>query len=57
MRNCRSAARWKPLPPTGIWDAQRAVFGSGYGMEHVNYFAPEGEERFEVPSLPPLERA
>ncbi len=38
-------------PAYGIWDAQRAVFGSGYGMEHVNYFAPEGKERFEVPSF------
>ena len=38
-------------PAYGLWDAERAVFGSGYGMEHVNYFAPEGEERFEVPSF------
>ena len=38
-------------PAYGIWDAQRAVFGSGYGMEHVNYFAPEGEARFEEPSF------
>ncbi len=38
-------------PAYGMWDAQRAVFGSGYGMEHVNYFAPEGEPRFEEPSF------
>ena len=38
-------------PAYGIWDAQRAVFGVGYGMEHVNYFAPEGEPRFETPSF------
>ncbi len=38
-------------PAYGIWDAQRAVFGSGYGMEQVNYFAPEGAERFEQPSF------
>ena len=38
-------------PAYGLWDAERAVFGSGYGMEHVNYFAPEGEERFEQPSF------
>jgi len=38
-------------PAYGLWDAKRAVFGSGYGMEHVNYFAPEGEERFETPSF------
>ena len=34
-------------PAWGIWDAQRAVWGQGYGMEHVNYFAPEGEPRLE----------
>ncbi len=38
-------------PAYGIWDAQRAVWGSGYGMEHVNYFAPDGAGRFEVPSF------
>lgn len=38
-------------PAYDIWDKQRAVFGSGYGMEHVNYFAPEGEERFEAPTF------
>ena len=38
-------------PAYGIWDAQRAVFGSGYGMEHVNYFARPGEARFETPSF------
>lgn len=38
-------------PAYGIWDAQRAVFGCGYGMEHVNYFAPEGEPRFETPTF------
>jgi len=38
-------------PAYGLWDAQRAVFGSGYGMEHVNYFAPKGEPRFEDPSF------
>ena len=38
-------------PAYGLWDAQRAVWGAGYGMEHVNYFAPEGEARYEVPSF------
>jgi len=38
-------------PAYGIWDAQRAVFGSGYGMEAVNYFAPEGHDRYETPSF------
>ncbi|MEL7117384.1 MAG: FAD-dependent oxidoreductase [Pseudomonadota bacterium] len=38
-------------PAYGIWDASRAVFGSMYGMEAVNYFAPEGEERIETPTF------
>ena len=38
-------------PAYGIWKAQRAVFGAAYGMEHVNYFAPEGEALLEVPSF------
>ncbi len=38
-------------PAYGIWKAQNAVFGSGYGLEHVNYFAPPGEEPYEVPSF------
>ena len=38
-------------PAYDIWDKQRAVFGAAFGMEHVNYFAPEGEERFETPSF------
>ncbi len=38
-------------PAYGLWRSQRAVFGAGYGMEAVNYFAPEGEELFETPSF------
>lgn len=38
-------------PAYGIWEQQRAVFGQGYGMEHVNYFAPEGEPLEEIPSF------
>jgi len=38
-------------PAYGLWQAQGAVFGAAYGMEHVNYFAPEGEDRFETPSF------
>ncbi|MBK0400248.1 FAD-dependent oxidoreductase [Limibaculum sp. M0105] len=38
-------------PAWGIWDAQRAVWGAGYGLEHVNYFAPAGEPRAEIPSF------
>ncbi len=38
-------------PAYGLWKARRAVFGAAYGLEHVNYFAPEGEETFETPSF------
>jgi dimethylglycine dehydrogenase len=38
-------------PAYGIWKDVNAVFGQAYGMEHVNYFAPQGEEPFEVPSF------
>ncbi|MFT5218127.1 MAG: dimethylglycine dehydrogenase [Planctomycetota bacterium] len=38
-------------PAYAIWKTQNAVFGDMYGMEQVNYFAPEGEEPWEVPSF------
>ncbi len=38
-------------PAYPIWRAQNAVFGAMYGMEHVNYFAPPGEEPWEIPSF------
>ena len=38
-------------PAYDIWKQQNAVFGQGYGLEHVNYFAPQGEEAFETPSF------
>ena len=38
-------------PAYPLWKQQNAVFGQGYGMEHVNYFALPGEEPFEIPSF------
>ena len=38
-------------PAYDIWKARNAVFGAAYGMEVVNYFAPEGEEPYETPSF------
>ena len=38
-------------PAYAIWQSQNAVFGEMYGMEHVNYFAPDGEEPWEIPSF------
>ena len=41
----------RTTPAYGVWKAQGAVFGSGYGLEHVNYFARPGDEDFEIPSF------
>jgi len=41
----------RTTPAYGIWKAQGAVFGSGYGLEHVNYFARPGDEDYEIPSF------
>lgn len=38
-------------PAYAIWKERRAVFGSAFGTEHVNYFAPEGEALEETPSF------
>ena len=38
-------------PAYGLWAAGNAVFGVGYGLEHVNWFAPAGEPAFEEPSF------
>jgi len=38
-------------PAYGLWKAENAVFGVGYGMEHVNYFAPAGEAPYETPTF------
>ena len=46
-----AARPFHTTPAYGIWQQQNAVFGAGYGMEHVNYFAPPGEEPWEVPSF------
>ncbi len=45
------ARPFRTTPAYGIWQQQRAVFGAAYGMEAVNYFAPEGEPLFETPSF------
>ncbi len=41
----------KTTPLYGIWKSRNAVFGHMFGMEAVNYFAPEGEEPYEIPSF------
>ncbi|MCP3689397.1 MAG: FAD-dependent oxidoreductase [Gammaproteobacteria bacterium] len=38
-------------PAYGIWQQKNAVFGAAYGMEHVNYFARQGEPAYEKPSF------
>ncbi|HUS54072.1 MAG TPA: FAD-dependent oxidoreductase [Thermohalobaculum sp.] len=46
-----AARPFQTTPAYSIWKGQRAVFGAGYGMEAVNYFAPEGEPLHETPSF------
>ena len=38
-------------PMYDLWRDQNAVFGSGFGLEHVNYFAPAGEAAVETPTF------
>jgi dimethylglycine dehydrogenase len=42
---------FKATPAYGLWKAENAVFGHAYGLEHVNYIAPEGDEPFETPTF------
>ncbi|MBL8906282.1 MAG: FAD-dependent oxidoreductase, partial [Rhizobiales bacterium] len=46
-----AARPFRTTPAYSLWKAQRAVFGAGFGMEHVNYFANPGEPLFETPSF------
>ena len=46
-----AARPFRTTPAYGLWQARRAVFGNAYGMEHVNYFAPDGEALEETPSF------
>ncbi len=46
-----AARPFHTTPAYGIWQQHRAVFGAGYGLEHVNYFARTQEESWEVPSF------
>ncbi len=41
----------RTTPAYDIWRQQNAVFGSGYGLEHVNYFALPNEPLYEKPSF------
>jgi dimethylglycine dehydrogenase len=45
------ARPFRTTPAYSLWKGQRAVFGAGFGMEHVNYFARPGEPLFETPSF------
>jgi dimethylglycine dehydrogenase len=46
-----AARPFQATPAYEVWKEQRAVFGSAYGMEVVNYFAPSGEPLEEIPSF------
>ncbi|SMX23865.1 GcvT family protein [Boseongicola aestuarii] len=46
-----AARPFRRTPMYDIWDGMNAVFGATYGLEVPNYFAPDGEPRFETPSF------
>jgi dimethylglycine dehydrogenase len=41
----------RTTPMYDVFDAMGAVWGQQYGLEVVNYFAAEGEPRYETPSF------
>ncbi|MEX5565071.1 FAD-dependent oxidoreductase [Pseudophaeobacter sp. 1A16562] len=46
-----AARPFRTTPMYDIFDKMGAVWGQQYGMEVVNYFAAEGEPRYETPSF------
>jgi len=46
-----AARPFRTTPMYDIFDGMGAVWGHYYGMEIPNYFATEGEERYEIPSF------
>jgi dimethylglycine dehydrogenase len=46
-----AARPYQTTPAYSQWKQQNAVFGQGYGMEVVNYFALEGDPVHETPSF------
>ena len=46
-----AARNLRQTPMYETFDAMGAVWGAQYGLEVVNYFAAEGEPRFETPSF------
>ena len=46
-----AARPFRTTPMYDVFDKMNAVFGAGYGLEVPNYFATEGEPRFETPSF------
>lgn len=46
-----AARPFRTTPMYDVFDKMGAVWGAQYGLEVVNYFAAEGEPRFETPSF------
>ncbi|MGV6813277.1 MAG: GcvT family protein [Brevirhabdus sp.] len=46
-----AARPFRTTPMHDIWDQMGAVWGQQYGLEVPNYFAAEGEPRYETPSF------
>ncbi|SNT09396.1 GcvT family protein [Tropicimonas sediminicola] len=46
-----AARPFRTTPMYDIWKGMNAVFGQQYGLEVVNYFAPEGATPYEEPTF------
>ncbi|MDJ1017490.1 MAG: FAD-dependent oxidoreductase [Paracoccaceae bacterium] len=46
-----AARQFRTTPMYDVFDSMGAVWGAAYGLEVPNYFALEGEPRFETPSF------
>jgi len=46
-----AARPWRTTPSYDALDAQGAVWGASFGLEHALWFAPEGEEQAETPTF------
>lgn len=46
-----AARPFRTTPMYDIWDGLNAVFGESFGLEVVNYFALQGEPRYETPTF------
>jgi dimethylglycine dehydrogenase len=46
-----AARKWRTTPSYDALDAQGAVWGASFGLEHALWFSPEGPRQVETPSF------